>query len=288
MPNIYYYVHTGHRFGLDRFRRAVAIVEALSDLNITLLTSDYRITSSAREFGIQKSIGIDVLRNIPNVAEHGDILIYDSDEHNEQQLIDMTHFFSKFFRVSINPNDYRRDGEFLINPYVKDSEFSLSATAIRKIFFEHVEKIEKNPLLFFGDDDYDKDLLTYKSDLKDFGFDNLLGFYYFLGYEDELKPIFKEIYETEDYDEVIQKRDVIITASYQTALESLASGGKPIYIERSDRTDEPNKLLESLGIPVLKSFDKNDISKVLSSELNSYKRLENMNSKIADFIKSKL
>jgi hypothetical protein len=287
LANIYYYVHTGHRFGLDRFRKAVAIIEALPELNITLLTSDYRIASSSRDFGVKKAIGIDVLRNIPNVAEHGDILIYDSDEHNEQQLLDMINFFSKFFRISIKRDDFARKGEFLINPYVANSEATLSAIPVRKTFFQQNEKSEKDPLFFFGDDDYDKDILKYGENLRSSSLDILLGFYYFLGYEDELKPFFKEIFETEDYDDLVLRREKIITSSYQTAFESLASGGKPIYVERSDRDDEINQFLESFNIPVLKSFQSDEVSKALSENIE-YKVFEDKNSEIANFIKSKI
>jgi hypothetical protein len=287
LANIYYYVHTGHRFGLDRFRKAVAIIEALPELNITLLTSDYRIASSSRDFGVKKAIGIDVLRNIPNVAEHGDILIYDSDEHNEQQLLDMINFFSKFFRISIKRDDFARKGEFLINPYVANSEATLSAIPVRKTFFQQNEKSEKAPLFFFGDDDYDKDILKYGENLRSSSLDILLGFYYFLGYEDELKPFFKEVFETEDYDDLVLRREKIITSSYQTAFESLVSGGKPIYVERSDRDDEINQFLESFNIPVLKSFQSDEVSKALSENIE-YKVFEDKNSEIANFIKSKI
>jgi len=279
---IYYYVHTGHRFGLDRFRKAVAIINSLPELKITLLTSDYRIASSSKEFGIKKAIGIDVLRNIPNVAEHGDVLIYDSDEHNEDQLRDMIYFFSKFIRISTFPNDYLRDGEYLINPYIANSEKGLKAIPINNIFFDKPKKsIEQ--LFFFGDDDYDKDLLKYSSKFDSLKSDILLGFYYFLSYEDDLKPYFQTIYETEDYDEVIKSTKNLITSSYQTALESLASGGQPIYIEREDRDDSINQFLESYGVPVLQSFEQKKILEVISTQID-YKTVENLNNKISEFI----
>ena len=33
---LFYYVHTGHRIGLDRFHRAAAIINGLGDVDITL------------------------------------------------------------------------------------------------------------------------------------------------------------------------------------------------------------------------------------------------------------
>lgn len=280
--NIYYYVHTGHRFGLDRFRGAVSIINSLSNLNITLLTSDYRIASSAREYGVKKAIGLDVLRNIPNVAEHGDILIYDSDEHSEQQLLDMINFFSKFIRVSIDRADYPREREFLIDPYLKDSEKSFQYLPVEKSYFGDFKK-RIDTLLFFGDDDYDKDLIGYLQNFKELKPDLLLGFYYFLGYEDEMKDFVGEIYESEDYEETIKSSKRVITSSYQTALQTLVSGGEAIYIERADRDDRINSYLESFGIPVLKDFDEQKIIEALKSE-KSYKKFENRDEALKETI----
>ena len=78
----FYYVHTGHRIGLDRFRRAAAIVKGLGDADITLLCSDFRIAQIASEYGVEKSVGVDVVRNIPHISHHGDKLIFDSEEAN--------------------------------------------------------------------------------------------------------------------------------------------------------------------------------------------------------------
>jgi len=275
---VFYYTHTGHRFTLARFRKAVAIINSFPDFEITLLTSDYKIASFSKEFGIKKAIGIDVLRNIPNVANHGDILIYDSDEHNEEQLQDMIYYFSKFIRLSTLENDVCRQGEFLINPYIQNSDTTLNHLPVQSQFFGKFQK-DIDVTFFFGDDDYDKDLLKYAKDFGDFKPNLLLGFYYFIGYEDELSPYFEKIFEVEDYDEVIQKSKVVVTSSYQTALETLASGGKPIYIEREDRDDSPNKFLSDLGIPVLKYFDSKKIIEIMNQH-TEYKKISNQNSQI--------
>ena len=91
----FYYVHTGHRIGLDRFHRAVAIVNELQkEIDITLLCSDFRIAAEAKEYGIKRSVGIDLVRNIPQIAQNGDKIIFDSEEINPVLLEDMTQFFS--------------------------------------------------------------------------------------------------------------------------------------------------------------------------------------------------
>jgi len=115
---LFYYVHTGHRIGLDRFRRAAAIINQLNGVNITLLCSDFRIASEAKSYGIPKAVGIDLVRNIPQIAQHGDKIIFDSDEINPTLLEDMTQFFSTFIRISDNPNEQKHPKEYLISPYL--------------------------------------------------------------------------------------------------------------------------------------------------------------------------
>lgn len=211
----YYYVHTGHRIGLDRFRRAAAILNAL-DADITLLTSDYRIAQIAREYGIEKCVGLDVVRNIPQIAESGDRLILDSDEANPIMLQDMEIFFSSLIHLS---ND---------------------TVCVDKKFFGSFEKSVKLSY-FFGDDDYEKDLEKNLDFVEGLDAHLQLGFYYFLDYEDMLKETFPNNFEFEEYDEMIHKSEILLTASPQAILDSLASGGKPIYFQREDYTTDHNK-----------------------------------------------
>ncbi|MDA3909225.1 MAG: hypothetical protein PF437_09050, partial [Sulfurimonas sp.] len=152
----YYYVHTGHRIGLDRFRRACTIIRLLKGVDITLLCSDFRIAQIAAEFGIEKSVGIDVVRNIPQISHHGDKIIFDSDEANPIMLDDMRKYFSTFIRVSDKKDDKKEKNELLISPYLNETDVCNVIVIDDKYF----EKEEKNIELsyFFGDDDYDKQL----------------------------------------------------------------------------------------------------------------------------------
>jgi hypothetical protein len=281
LANIYYYVHTGHRFGLNRFRKAVAIIEALSEYKITLLTSDYRIASGSRDFGINGAVGIDVFRNIRNVAEYGDVLIYDSTEESEGELEGMIDFFSKFIRVTDDPEYKPKKGEYVISPYLENSDFVLNANPVSKKFFGDFQKSVETTF-FFGDDDYDKDILKYFPEKSEW--EIILGFYFFLGYENDLEKVFKKVWETEDYDEVIQKSKNVVTSSTQTALNVLASGGNPIFFERDDRDSNSRKILEQYGIPVLNSFSQEKIETFLKNKLK-FERIFSDESKIVDFFK---
>lgn len=243
----YYYVHTGHRVGLDRFRRSCVIMKELQSrgVDITLLCSDFRIASEAKDFGIEKSVGIDVVRNIPHIAHHGDRLIFDSDEANPIMLEDMQEFFSTFDHIKANE-------------VVVDDKY-----------FQSYEKTI--PLsFFFGDDDYEKDLEKLLPTLKELDAALLLGYYYFFDYEDMLKANFNSYYEFEDYDNVITSSNILITASPQAALECLASGGKPIYLHRNDALVDYEEIFEKLNIPIIEYNNFYHISETLSS-VNSIK-----------------
>ena len=285
---VFYYAHTGHRVGLDRFRRAAAIINALkNDLDITLLTSDYRIASIAREFGIEKSVGVDVVRNIANIAEQGDKLIFDSAEANPLMLEDMRNFFSTFIRISDDPNEKKAPSEFLISPYLEGDGICKALAVDDKYFENKTKDIEFS--YFFGDDDYGKDLEKHLDFIGELDPYLQLGFYYFLDYEDMLKGKFSNYFEFEEYDEMIFRTKVVVSASPQTVLESLASGGKPIYIQREDYPDYHVKIFNELGVPVIFNYNKLELKdKIRSASYENYKNIEKSCYKIAKFIKSSL
>lgn len=285
---IYYYVHTGHRIGLDRFRRAVAILNSLEDVDITLLCSDFRIAQIAKDFGIKKSVGIDVVRNIPHIANHGDKLIFDSQEANPIMLDDMRNYFSTFIRISDDKNDKKEQKEFLISPYL-EGEGICNAYAIHDTFFQTQEQKSIKISYFFGDDDYEKDLEKNLAFVEGLDADLQLGFYYFLDYEESLKKKFPKHHEFESYEEMIQKSQILITASPQAVLESLACGNKPIYFQREDYTQDFVELFTNLHVPLLKSLDANQLSEVLQTiSKHEYVKPTQNSKKIAKFIKETL
>ncbi len=283
----YYYVHTGHRIGLDRFRRAVAILNNLQDEDITLLTSDYRIAQVARDFGIEKSVGIDLVRNIPQISHNGDKLIFDSAEANPLMLEDMRDYFSAFIRISDDSSDKKADKEFLISPYLQ-GEGICNAVAVHDDFFGEFEK-SVELTYFFGDDDYEKDLEKHFDFIEALNPNLQLGFYYFLDYEDMLKKKFKNYFEFEEYEEMIQSTKILLSASPQAILDSLAAGGKPIYFQREDYTREFVPLFDKLNIPIVNNYDKNHISVIIETiNDRKYEKIERNGNKIAYFIKENL
>lgn len=284
---IFYYVHTGHRIGLDRFRRACAIIRMLKDVDITLLCSDFRIAHEARSFGISKAVGIDDVRNISKIAQRGDKLIFDSEEANPIMLDDMRDYFSSFIRISDKEDDIRDKREFLISPYLEGEGICNALIVDEKYFKDSKKEIELS--YFFGDDDYEKDLEKHLDFIKDLNPALQLGFYYFLDYEDKLKEIFKNYYEFEEYDTVITQSKILISASSQAVLESLASGGKPIYIQREDYTKDFISLFKKLGIPIVINYDKELLIATIELICNkNYFKMEQINEKLITFIKESL
>lgn len=284
---LFYYVHTGHRIGLDRFRRACTIIRALGDVDITLLCSDFRIAAEARHFGVAKAVGVDVVQNIPKIANHGDKMIFDSDEANPIMLEDMRNFFSTFIRLSDAKDDAKALNEFLISPYLS-GEGICNGVAVDECYFKEKEKtIEIS--YFFGDDDYEKDLEKNLDFVAELNPDLQLGFYYFLDYEEMLRKKFTHHHEFEEYDDVIQKSKILITASPQAVLESLAAGVKPIYVQREDHSSHYIPLFESLHIPVVYHYEKAMLMDIIRDINNiNYFKTEHSTQKIANFLKETL
>ena len=283
----FYYVHTGHRIGLDRFRRASAIIKMLGDVDITLLTSDYRIAQVSRDFGIETSVGIDVVRNIPQISHNGDRLIFDSDEANPLMLEDMRAYFSSFIRISDDESDKKAEAEALISPYL-EGEGICHAVVVDEQYFGNFEK--KIPLsYFFGDDDYEKDLQKHLDFIQELKPNLQLGFYYFLDYEEILKKEFPQHTEFEEYEEMIKTTDILITASPQAVLESLASGGKPIYIQREDYTREFVSLFSQLNVPVVYNYETDHLNEILLTiNDRKYEKIQLDSNIITNFIRESL
>lgn len=281
---LFYYVHTGHRIGLDRFHRAAAIINQLGDVDITLLSPDYRIAAEAKDFGIKRSVGMDVVRNIPQIAQHGDKIIFDSAELNPMLLDDMSQFFSTFIRIGDSPNDTKHPKEFLISPYLS-GEGIVQGIIIGEHYYE--QRPKTIPMaLFFGDDDYEKDLEIHQAMFAPFEMDLLMGFYHFLGYERVLQKSFKTIHEWEEYDEVIRCTDILITASPMAVLQNLAGGGRPIYLQRPDYVNDFIPLFQSLNIPIVEGYDTASLERAVNSiSAVIYGKLSQSDHKVVEFIK---
>jgi len=218
---LYYYVHTGHRYGLDRLRKAAVLFKRLQQEGIEaeVLLNDFRATIVAKELGIAHSTAIDSMYNIANIADVGDGLIIDTPELTDEILRQMCSYFKVVVRFG---DDGQKFSEKIISQLHED-ENSVQMLLIDPKYFETYEK-EQRGLIFVGDADYEKSLVKDNQDYSNF--DLLLGHYFFLDYEKELQPKFHRL--VEEY-EAITKYTTVLSKSMQTILEAGASGAKVCY-----------------------------------------------------------
>lgn len=263
---LFFYAKTGHRVGLDRLRRVVALMNEFKEYEPFLMVEDFRAASFAKsELGVKKSIGIDDIRNMANFCNRGDVVIFDSDEYSNIMHQEMIDYFKYFIRVSDKIDDEPKKGELLISFY-KQGENIINGVLVDRDFFGEFKKDTKR-VFFYGDDDYEKNLMKKSKIFKDLDVDLVEGFYFFLNYQDELK-YFKNIYEIEEYKDIIKRAKTFITSSPQTALEAAASKSDVIYIQREDKDKNLVPLLKEIGIKVLESFDKPMLKIALKTKSN--------------------
>jgi len=246
---LYVYCQSGHNFGLENLRRTAVICKKLQEINPLLATADYRAASFAKsELGVKKTVGVDVIENLPNMMLRLDMLIFDSKEPSELMLKHMKEFCSKLYEVGVDiPYDL-----------VDDSFFEESKNSIKKTFF-------------FADDDYENELLEFVKDSKKHDLKLLMGHYFFMGNDDKLSFAFDEVIEDEDYEQTIKQSEYLLTSSVHACIESLASGNKPVFFARKIKDYKGQlELLEKYNIPIISGDDLNILVKNFENVISNY------------------
>jgi len=251
---IYYYAHTGHKNGLDRLKKATALLKKLNEkgLDTLLLVNDFRASLVAREFGIADSVHIETVQDIDAIAEMGDVVIMDTPENDRGRLEKYCREFKHVFRFAQDEADESRYGETM-----------LSETIIDDLYFEEHKK-EDRTLFFLSDSDADKTILSNRNFFEDKGMDLLLGHYFYVKYESDLAKIFNNLHESEEYIELICSSSHVVTASFQTALEARVAGAEVIYISLGELNKQDKLQLESYKIKIIDGFDSDNYNEILS------------------------
>ncbi len=250
---VYIYAKSGHNFGLENVRRASAVAGMLSHTDPILCTADYRAATFAKsELGINRGVGVDVIGNLPNVMERGDILIYDdSGEASSTMTEHMSQFCTHLYKIG---SDIPFD--------IVDECFTPN----------HDTKLEK--AMFFSDDDYANWFLDFCSSSTKENIPLLLGHYFFLGNEDKLKPYFSDIIEEEEYANTVQTTKYLLTSSVHACVESHSSGNFPIYFKREDKdTIENIELLSKYNIPTVTGINLSELLKNFETIIANYPTL---------------
>ncbi|MDD4329011.1 MAG: hypothetical protein PHD79_03590 [Aliarcobacter sp.] len=256
---VYLYAKSGHTVGLDATRRCAAIANALKEFDPILCTSDFRAGAFAKDYlGVKKYVNIDVVRNLHNIMQRRDILIYETPEVNEDMRKDMSEFCTLLYGIGEELNEIIVDKSI----YIKNENPTIEKT------------------IFFGDDDYHNLLLGIIEDSKKYDINLLMGHYFFLGNEKIFVNHFSNIIDEEEYVQTIQNSKYLLTASLQTALESLSCGNKPVLFKRIDKSYD-EELIKKLNLPLIQSDNLEELINQFELIIKDYPIITNF--KCTDF-----
>jgi hypothetical protein len=263
--NIYYYAFSGHKWGLDRVKRGVALIKALrdEDIEVQLLVSDFRAGLAAKDLGVSDAITIETIMDIDMVAKRGDILFVDTPEEDHGRIDRYSREYKYLFHIVDDFGEESKFGEVVVSP---DSD-KFSSILIDREYYHHHKKVDR-VLFFLGDADYDKEILSHSDFFAEFDMELLLGHYFFVKYEDKLSKMFLALHEAEEYSDTISSSSVVVTCSKQTALEAKASCSDVIYMRRDDDKRAILDLLGSFGIKIIEKYDRDMLSKALNMSKN--------------------
>lgn len=250
---VYLYAKSGHTIGLEQTKQCAAIAHYLQDFTPILCTSDFRAGAFAKDLlGVKKYVNIDVIRNLHNIMNRRDILLYNSDETNEL----MDEGMNEFCSLALNIDEFE-------NPVVDTL----------------IYKKEGNPnidkAIFFGDDDYYNQFIGLVENSNKYDIELLMGHYFFLGNEKIFSEHFSNVIDEEEYVETILNSKYLLTASLQTALESISSGNKPVLFKREDKTYN-EELIKKLNIPVIEGEKLDEIIKNFENTIENYPKLNEL------------
>ena len=255
---VYLYAKSGHTVGLEATKRCAAIANALKEFDPILCTSDFRAGAFAKDLlGIRRYVNIDVIRNLHNIMEKRDILIYDTPEINDNMKKDMTDFCTLVYGI---------DDE--IKGIIVDSSI------YNKTDNTNLNKLDKT--IFFGDDDYNNIFLEMAKESEKQEINMLMGHYFFLGNEKVFSNYFSNVIDEEEYVQTIKNSKYLLTASLQSALESLACGNFPVLFKRFDKNYD-EELITNLNIPVIKGDNLKQLIENFSVIINNYPNINNFN-----------
>ena len=263
---LYYYAHTGHKVGLERARRALAVMKKVEAQGVPmrLLVNDFRAGVALKdEQGLAEYITIETVQDIDAVAQMGDSVIIDSDEDEHGRLVKYVADFKQVWRFAHDSEDRSIHGEILFKVGCNTADMCEEAVIVDDRYYESYEKEEKI-LFFLRDYDHDKTVLSNEAFFKAFDMELLLGHYFYVKYEDDLAKLFATLHEPETYTEQITQSGTVVTASAQTALEAKVSGAKVIFIALEKTPLYPLSLLEECAITVVEGFDIEAVKTALS------------------------
>lgn len=252
----YYYANSGHKIGLDRVKRGVALLKAMQTkgVEVRLLVNDFRAGLVAKTLGLRDYVTIETVMDIDAIANAGDSVMIDSPEDDKERLIKYCSDFGHVFRFEISSNDTVRYSETLMRAKCEE-EACIESIFVDKVYQNDTAK-ENRTLFFLGDADYDKEILENRAFFESSKMELLLGNYFFVKYEEELAKLFVRLHEPEEYIDLLKSSRRVVTTSALTAIEAHACGADTLYIATSREQIVPLEVIETLEIPVIEGFDR--------------------------------
>ena len=270
----YYYAYSGHKYGLDRVKRAVALIKSFKreGIEVELLLNDFRAGLVARELGVNDYTTVETFLDIDAVAERGDMVFVDTPEDVTTKLQRYYDKFKILLRVVDDCDTQSLYGERVIKPISDDGISSIMIDTKYSLKSEKDDRV----LLFLGDADRSKDILSNEDFLNETDMELLLGSYFYVKYEEKIASHFSKVYEADEYSELITSSSTIVTSSMQTALEAISSNADLIYMKQYGDSTCMLKELEAYGVKIINYFDKSALSNSLKRETTATKRAKSV------------
>jgi len=273
---LYYYANTGHKMGLERLRRGVALLNTLSEKGIEsqFLVNDFRAGLVAKDLGLKNYVTVEGVQDIDAIAEHGDSIIIDSIEDDHGRLVKYCEDFKNVWRFAHDENDKAIHSEIVLD---RDT------VLVDDMYFKEMKK-ENRVLFFLGDADYDKIILNNADFFRSVDMELLLGNYFFVKYEDDLAKLFSTLHEPEEYVDLIKSSSTVVTVSSQAALEAKVAGANVVYLDIEDNKLYSTDILNSYGIVIINGFDNENLINLLkSNDLDRKHKIKKIDDEIIKF-----
>ncbi|ADV47109.1 hypothetical protein [Nitratifractor salsuginis] len=239
---IYLYAYTNHRADLDHLRRMGALWRALERRGVPaeIIVNDYRAQLAGRELGLPLATTVENIMELDALVTRGDTLVIDSPEEAGERLGYYVEKYREVWRVS-ECGEAPRYGEKILEAWKEGA-------VVDPLYAEGVGEKAARRVLIYGDTDQDRRLLEAAPDLAVLDLELYWGIYFYVKYEEELAKHFRVIHEDEEYAELIQSSETVITAMPQTAAEAAAAGARVVWLDRGENAACVSDTLREAGV----------------------------------------
>ncbi len=258
---IYLYAYTNFKDGLDSLRRVKVIYDylTLQGKECEILLNEYRAQLIAKEWGLPLATTIETIKDIDAVAKEEDIILIDTPELIEGKVLTYSEKFKKVIYLNNRCENVKFGNALVLDIYNPNN---LIAPKIKS------SKKNGKTIFIYGDSDYEKTILKNLEIFKQKELDLYWGIYFFVKYEDIMKEVFNDIVESEEYYEILNEYEYVITSSVQVAIDCALNGIKIAFLELNKLDLCQKDLLEKLQIDIVKEIPNNINIKTDYNNLN--------------------